>query len=122
MAMTTEMQPIRSLAARSVANLFAMWYCFWGLFAGVIFVFKNVERFTVPLGLFIPFVDWHLNFSVTRAPTLPGVIVQAMFFALFCAATGWISGVLTAFAYNLLSKHLGFQLQGCVETQPLLDR
>jgi len=120
--MNTEIQPIRSLAARSVANLFAMWYCFWGLFGGLSFLSPNVERLNVPLGLFIPFVNAHLNFSVARAATLPGVIVQVMFFLLFCAATGWVSGLLTALAYNLISRHLGFQLRGSIETQPLPDR
>jgi|SRR5882724_8839166 len=117
--MNTEIQPIRSLAARSAATLFAMWYCFWGLFGGITFLSTNVERLVVPLGLFIPFVDLHLNFSVARAPTFPGQIVQVMFFLLFCSATGWVSGLLTALAYNLISRHLGFQLRGSIETQPL---
>jgi hypothetical protein len=116
--MNTEIQSIRSLAARSVANLFAMWYCFWGLVGGITFLFTNVARLTVPLGLFIPFVDFHLNFSVARAPTVPGQIAQVMYFILFCSATGWVSGSLTALAYNLISRHLGFQLQGSTETQP----
>jgi hypothetical protein len=33
--MNTEMQPIRSLAARSVESLFAKWYYFWGLAGGI---------------------------------------------------------------------------------------
>jgi hypothetical protein len=52
--MKTEIQPIRSLAARSAANLFAMWYFFWGLFGGITFLSANVERLVVPLGLFSP--------------------------------------------------------------------
>ncbi len=120
--MNMEMQPIRSLAARSVASLFAKWYCLWGLVGGISFLSQNVGRLNVPLGFYIPFVNWNLNFSVARAPTFPGVIVQAMFFVLFCAATGWVSGLLTALAYNLISRHLGFQLRGSIETQPLPDR
>jgi hypothetical protein len=119
--MNSEIQPIRSLTPRSVANLFARWYCLWALVGGITFLFKNVDRLIVPLGLFIPFVDFHLNISVARAPTLPGQIVQVMFFVLFCAATGWVSGLLTALAYNLISRHLGFQLQGSIETQPVPD-
>jgi len=98
-----------------------MWYSFWGLVGVIGFLSSNVARLTAPLGLFIPFVNWKLNFSVARAPTFPGVIVQAMFFVLFCAGTGWVSGLLTALAYNLISKHLGFQLRGSIETQPLSD-
>ena len=119
--MNADVQPIRSLALRSVASLFALWYGFWGLIGGAVFVSSIAARISVPLGLFIPFVDLHLNFSVTRAPTLPGAIVQGMFFVLFCAATGWVSGLLTALAYNLVSRHLGFQLRGTVETHPLSD-
>jgi hypothetical protein len=110
--MNKEIQPIRSLAARSVANLFAMWYCFWGLVGGVTFLFTNVARLTLPLGLFIPFVDFHLNFSVARAPTVSGQIAQVMYFLLFCSATGWVSGLLTALAYNLISRHMGFHCMG----------
>jgi hypothetical protein len=85
----------------------------------MVFVSSTAARLNVPLGLFIPFVDLHLNFSVTRAPTLLGAISQAIFFVLFCAATGWVSGLLTALVYNLISKHLGYQLRGSVETDPL---
>jgi hypothetical protein len=42
-----------------------------------------------------------------------------MFFVLFCSATGWVSGLLTALAYNLASKDFGFQLRGSIETHPL---
>lgn len=115
--MNTEMMPIKCLAAQSLANLFAKWYGLWSMVGGITFIFKDVKRLNVPLGLFIPFVDWQLNFSVTRAPTVPGVIVQALFFILFCMATGWLSGVLVAAAYNLAHKHLGFQLRGSIETQ-----
>ncbi len=117
--MNAEMMPVRSLGLRSAAHLFALWYSLWGAVGGMVFLSSAAVHLTVPLGLFIPFVDLHLNFTITRAPTLPGAIVQAMFFVLFCAATGWISGLLTALAYNLVSKHLGYQLRGSVETNPL---
>lgn len=119
--MRTEALPIQSLTLRSTGHLFALWYTFWGTIGALVFVSASVKRLDVPLGLFIPFVDWHLNFSVGRAPTFPGVIAQSMFFVLFCAATGWISGILTALAYNLISKHLGFQLHGLTETKPSSD-
>jgi hypothetical protein len=77
--MNADVQLIRSLAPRSVANLFALWYGFWGLIGGSVFISSSAARISVPLGLFIPFVDLHLNFSITRAPTLPDAIVQAMF-------------------------------------------
>lgn len=120
--MNAEIKLIRSLALRSVANLFALWYGFWGVAGGAIFASSKAARLQVPLGLFIPFVDWHLNFSVTRAPTLPGAIVQAMIFVLFCATTGWVSGLLTALVYNLIARHLGFQLRGTIGAEPLPDR
>jgi D-alanyl-lipoteichoic acid acyltransferase DltB (MBOAT superfamily) len=120
--MNTEMQPIQSLAARSVAKFFAMWYCFWGLVGGIGFVYLDAGRLDVPLGLYVPFVHWNLNYGVNRSPTLSGVVVQAIFFVLFCTGTGWISGLLTALAYNLLSKHFGFQLRGSIEADPLPDR
>lgn len=119
--MNADVQPIRSLALKSVANLFAFWYGFWGLIGGSVFLSSSAARISVPLGLFIPFVDLHLNFSETRAPTLLGAIVQSLFFDLFCAATGWVSGLLTAVVYNLVSKHLGYQLRGTIETRPPSD-
>jgi len=85
------------------------------------FLSQNAGRLNVPLGFYIPFVNWNLNFSVARAPTFPGEIVQAMFFVVFCAATGWVSGLVTAFAYNLISKHSGFQLRGSIESQPFSE-
>jgi hypothetical protein len=121
MTMNAEMKPIRSLGLRSTAYLFALWYSLWGAVGGMVFVSSTAARLNVPLGLFIPFVDLHLNFSVTRAPTLLGAIVQALFFVIFCAATGWVSGLLTGLAYNLVSKHLGYQLRGSVETHPLSE-
>jgi len=113
--MNAEMMPIRSLGLRSAAYLFALWYSLWGAVGGMVFLSLAAEHLRVPLALFIPFVDLHLNIDVTRAPTLPGAIVQAMFFVLFCAATGWVSGLLTALVYNLVSKHLGYQLRGSAE-------
>ena len=117
--MSREALPIRTVALRSAANLFASWYGFWGFVRGVIFAISDVEHLVLPLGLFIPFVKWQLHLTATRAATIPGVTLQVSFFVLLCAATGWVSGLAAAFVYNLISKQLGFQLRGTIETDPL---
>jgi len=119
--MNSEIKTIRSLGLRSTAKLFAAWYGFWGTVAGIVYLFSRPEHLNVPFGLFVPFVDLHLNFSIVRAPTFSGVIVQAVLFNLFCAASGWVSGILVALLYNLASKYLGFQLTGSTETQQLTE-
>lgn len=118
--MDTQTRPIRYIALLPTGKLFAHWYCFWGIVSGIVFVAsRSEERLNVLLGLFIPFVDLHLNFRVQRAPTWPGVVSQAFFFVLFCAATGWVSGILAAYVYNLISRHFGLQLRGTTEEENL---
>jgi len=119
--MIHEPRPIRSLAPLSVARLFSMWYGFWGLVEGLAFLFADAKRLNIPLGLFIPFVDFQLNIAMTRAPTFPGALSQAIFYVPFCVATGWLSGLLVAVAYNLAFKHFGFQLLGSTDTEPLSE-
>jgi hypothetical protein len=114
--MNADIRIIRSLTFKPVANLFAVWYGFWGIVSGTVFVSSNAKSISSPVGLLIPFVDVKLNLISIRAPTLPGAIVLAMFHVLLCAATGWISGLLTALAYNLLSRRLHVQLRGSTET------
>lgn len=116
MATNADIRIIRSLTLKSVANLFAVWYGFWGIVSGLVFVSSNAKSISSPVGLLVPLVEVKLNLISIRAPTLPGAIVQAMFFVLLCAATGWISGLLTALAYNLLSRHLHVQLRASTET------
>ena len=77
--MNAEMMPVRSLGLRSAAHLFALWYSLWGAVGGMVFLSSAAVHLTVPLGLFIPFVDLHLNFTITRAPTLPGAISKPCF-------------------------------------------
>ena len=38
------MQPISRVAARSAANLFALWYVFWGLVGAIAFLLSTVEN------------------------------------------------------------------------------
>ena len=72
----------------------------------------------MPFGFFIPFLGWHLNVGIARAPTFSGEVLQATVFLLLCTASGWISGLIAALIYNLISKHLGIQLRGTIEGQP----
>jgi hypothetical protein len=115
--MNNQHQVIRSLSLRTLANLFALWYFFWGGIEGLRILASDTQRLTIPLGLYIPFVNLHLDLSYPRAPTFLGFAAQVMFFILFCAATGWVSGVIIAFLYNLIAKHIGFQLRGTVDTE-----
>ena len=111
-------QRIRSLAPPSLAKLFSMWYGFWSLFYGLTFVFADPKQLSIPLGLFIPFVRFQMHFDVNRAATFLGVFVQAVAFVAFCTATGWFSGLLIAFGYNLAFKHFGFHVCGSIESSP----
>ncbi len=63
--MNAVMMPVRSLGLRSAAHLFALWYSLWGAVGGMVFLSSAAVHLTVPLGLFIPFVDLHL---ISRSP------------------------------------------------------
>lgn len=111
------MSPIGPVSALSLAKLIGLYYALAGLFSVLIYVFADAEEFTASLGFLIPFLCAKLSLGYHRAHSLAGILWQIISFTLLYALSGWLSGLLGGVAYNFISKHLGFQVQGVTDSQ-----
>ena len=116
--MNTKMCPIGAVSALSLARIIAFYYALAGLFSVLVYIFTDAGEFTASLGFLIPFLSTKLSFGYHRANGLGGIAWQILSFTLLYGLSGWLSGFLGGVAYNFISKHFGFQVQGVMDSQP----
>ncbi len=100
----------------SLARVAAIYYALGGLLTLIVDLAMGMEKLTVPFGFFTLFLGLKLNFTYSRALWIPGILSQLFFSTILYALTGWVSGFLSAIAYNFVSRHLNVRINGVVET------
>jgi len=113
--MDAEMRHIRQISPVSLAKVAAIYYALGGLLTLIIDLAIGMEKLTVPLGFFTLFLGLKLNFTYSRALWIPGILSQLFFSTILYALTGWVSGFLSAIAYNFVSRHLNVRIKGAVD-------
>ena len=98
---------IISVRIAPVARVLAIAYALLGLVSFLRFAFENARALTLPIGIVLPFLYWNFNVTLTRRDDL-------IYNAFLCgsaiasyALTGWITGIATALAFNLIAKQTG---------------
>jgi hypothetical protein len=113
--MHAEMREIRQVSAMSLARVAAVYYALGGLLTLIIDLAIGMEKLTVPLGFFTLFLGLKLNFTYSRALWIPGIVSQLFFSTILYALTGWVSGFLSAIAYNFVSRHFNVRIKGAID-------
>lgn len=116
--MRTKMYPIGAVSAPSLAKIIGLYYALAGLFSVLVYVVTDTSEFTASLGFLIPFLSAKLTFGYHRAQAFAGILWQILSFTFLYGLSGWLSGFLGGVAYNILSKHFGFQVEGVLDPQP----
>lgn len=81
----------------------------------------GADKLTVPLGFFTLFLGPKLNLTFALSHWIPAIIVQLFFSLILYALTGWVSGFLSAIAYNFVSQHFDVRLDGTTDAPTRSD-
>jgi hypothetical protein len=110
-----EMGQIRRVSPTSLARVAAVYYALGGLLVLIIDLAIGMEKLTVPLGFVTLFLGLKIDFTYHRALWIPGIVSQLFFSTILYALTGWVSGFLTAIAYNFMSQHFNVRIKGAID-------
>jgi hypothetical protein len=113
------MYPISAVSELSLARIVGFYYALAGLFSVLVYVVTNTKEFTASLGFLIPFLSAELTFRYHQAYGFAGIVWQIISFTFLYGLSGWLSGFLVGIAYNFVSKHFGYQVEGVMDSQPL---
>jgi hypothetical protein len=111
--------PIESVDILSVARITAIYYCAAGWLGSLAYIFTDLEKIYAPLGFLIPVLGAKIDFTWARPKRPVGLLATIIFVTILYALTGWLSGLICGFSYNLFSKRMGMQINGSVDTQKL---
>ena len=105
--------PIRSIGVFSLANYAAAYFALVGIITTAAQMLDEPDKFSVPLGILFPLL--HLKLTYLRSESAAGNILQLLFFMAVYGLSGWLTGLVGATAYNVLSKYLNVYIKGCVD-------
>jgi len=72
-----------------VAKIIGAYDAVGGLISNIVYVVSGTGRFTTPLGIVLPFLDFKFKFAYDRALWMPGIFSQVLFSTLFYGLSGW---------------------------------
>jgi hypothetical protein len=100
----------------SLAELFSIYYAFWGFVYGLTYMIYS-EGCVACTARILDIVPAKLDIAFhAHTNMLSGISLT--FWATACfAVTGWVSGLIGAFIFNLCSRVFGLQLQRQSETE-----
>jgi hypothetical protein len=119
--MEAEMKAVRAVSLTSVAKIVGIYYAVRGLISNIAYVASGTGRFTTPLGIVLPFLDFKFKFAYDRPLWMPGIFSQVLFSTLFYGLSGLLSGLFCGLAYNLVSKYIGIRLMGVTDPSTPTD-
>jgi len=105
--------PIRSVGVFSLANFAAAYCALAGVITTAVQMLDKPNKLSVPLGILFPLL--HLKLTYLRPESAAGNILQLLLFMAVYGLSGWLTGLVGATAYNLLSKYFNVYIKGCVD-------
>jgi hypothetical protein len=99
---------IVGIRVRPICIAFSILYGIVGLLSFVQFCFLDtMQQFTFPIGIVVPFVHFNININIPRtmATSSPNLYGIAALFAY--AISGWITGTVGTFLFNLIVAQMG---------------
>src|SRR4051812_10865028 len=95
---------IRHINPMSAARFFLIAYGLVGAFASIQSALSNADTVYAPLGIASHYAWLKLDLHINLAPPY----FHTIFLAIFAyAVSGWISGFVFAYIYNLIAKYVG---------------
>ena len=112
---------IKKLSPWSLGKVFCIYYFFWGITFGIVYLFQGQPSIYAPLGFVTLFLSVKLNLRLYAQDNLLSKLGFA-FWSLPCyAVSGWLTGFLGAFLYNWGSRFLQLRIYGESSTEPPAD-
>jgi hypothetical protein len=109
-----DMGEIRRVSLTSLARVAAVYYALGGLLVLLTDLALGMEKLSVPLGFVTLFLGLKSDFSYHRALWIPGIVSQLSFATILYAVTGWVSGFISAIAYDFVAKHFNLRIKGAI--------
>jgi hypothetical protein len=117
--MKTFRAPIESVDVLSVARIIGIYYCVAAWLGSLVYIFTDFDKVYAPLGFLIPVLGAKIDFTWARPKSSVGLLLSIVIVTILYAVTGWLSGLICGFSYNMFSKRLGIQVNGSVDPQRL---
>jgi hypothetical protein len=98
---------IISVRVAPVARILAIAYAVFGVCAFLVYAFGSGDFLTLPFGVLAPLVHLNLNLNLARSNGVLYNMFLCVSSVLSYGLTGWITGAVAAFFFNVIAKHTG---------------
>lgn len=98
---------IISVRVEPVARIFASVYAVFGLIAWITYAVGTADSFTLPFGILGPLFHLNLNLHLARSREVLYNTFLCVSSVLAYGLSGWITGLVGAFCFNVTAKRTG---------------